>query len=76
MKFKVTAIAVDLTQSPISYGPARDEVIDTAKNEVFKACNSIQSVEVVYERFWNYPTSPDVVCNPREKVKVLVVELL
>lgn len=76
MQFKVTAIVVDLTKNPVSYGPQRVEVIDTAKNEVFKDCDSLQSVEVAYEWFWNYLNSPDVVHNPREKVKVLAVERL
>lgn len=74
MKFKVTAIAVDLTTRPFSYSAPREEIVDTQENTIFGACESIQDVEVAYENFWNYLNGPDLVQNPSQKVKVLMVE--
>ena len=76
MKFKVTAIAVDLTATPVTYSQPMVEVVDTEITDLFVGCDSLQSVEVRYEQFWNYLNNPDVLHNPREKIKVLTVERL
>lgn len=76
MKFKVTAIAVDITQTPFGFSKPRDEIIDTEQNVLFTACTSIQDVEVAYEGFWNYLGGPDVVSKPSQKIKVLAVSPL
>lgn len=47
MKFKVTAIAVDLTTRPFSYSAPREEIVDTQENTIFGACESIQKVLMV-----------------------------
>ena len=73
MKFRVVAIAVDLTQTPTAYSQPREEVVDSLQNSLFAECASIQDVEFRYESFWNYRDGPDVVSNPSQKIKVLSV---
>ncbi|MYN43535.1 hypothetical protein GTP23_00455 [Pseudoduganella sp. FT93W] len=73
MKYKVRALAVDLTVVPHTYTVPRDEIIDTATNQIFEACATIRDVEIAYEDFWNYLNGDDEVHDPSAKVKVLSV---
>lgn len=82
MKFRVLSVAIDTTTAPLSLVPPfsleapREEVIDTLSNEVFTQCQTLRDVEVTYERFWNFLNGDDSVHDPRQKVKVLLVERL
>ena len=82
MKFRVLSVAIDTTTVPLSLVPPfsleapREEVIDTLSNEGFTQCQTVRDVEVTYERFWNFLNGDDAVHDPRQKVKVLLVERL
>lgn len=82
MKFRVLSIAINTNSSPMSLvGPytidqPREEVIDTATNQLFDECDTPRDVELVYENFWNYPDDSGVAHEPSQKVKVLHVELI
>jgi hypothetical protein len=62
MKYAVTAVAIS-RRTRRRVGKARVEIIDTSQNELFARCDGPQSVERVYETFWNdlNPNSPDTV---------------
>ena len=73
MKFKVTALSVDLTVLPHIFTEPHEEIVDTSANPVFSNCGSIRDVEIAYEDHWNYLNSQFKVQDPSSKVKVLSV---
>lgn len=62
MKFAVTAVPIS-RNTRRRVGKARVEIIDTSQNEMFANCDTAQSIERVYESFWNNtnPHSSDIV---------------
>lgn len=74
MQFEVTAISVDVTKQPCSFGEIRTERVDTGNPDTpYAGCTTIQDIEFAYERHWNYREDPDVLRNPEAKRKVLSV---
>lgn len=73
MKFKVTALSVNLTVLPHIFTEPREEIVDTSSNPVFRNCGSIRDVEIAYEDHWNYRSNQFRVQDASSKVKVLSV---
>lgn len=73
MKFKVTALSVNLTVLPHRFTEPREEIVDTSSNPVFSNCGSIRDVEIAYEDHWNYGSSQFRISDAASKVKVLSV---
>jgi hypothetical protein len=73
MKFKVTALSVNLTVLPHIFTEPREEIVDTSSNPVFSNCGSIRDVEIAYEDLWNYGSSQFRIEDAASKVKVLSV---
>lgn len=73
MKFKVTALSVNLTVLPHIFTEPREEIVDTSSNPVFSNCGSIRDVEIAYEDHWNYGSSQFRIEDAASKVKVLSV---
>lgn len=74
MEFRVVAVTVDVTAEPCRFGEIRTEMVNTRDPDgPYTGCSTIQDIEFAYERYWNYPTDPDVLRDPSAKIKVLAV---
>jgi hypothetical protein len=74
VKFVVTALAINPTTGEVVAGP-REEVIDTATNELFGHCTGPWEVEDMYESFWNRLNDSWEKNFPSDKQKVKVVNV-
>ena len=72
MIYTVNAVCLNVETGDVIAGP-REELIDTATNELFAGCANAADVEDAYEAFWNRLNG---FTNrlPDGKVKVLTVK--
>ena len=74
MKYVVTAVSVD-PKFPNTFSEAREEVIDTEDNELFRGANGPWDVEDIYHRYWNRLNDRWENAFPEYKEKVLVISV-